>query len=66
MLFRRQLRQAYFAAVGIVLANQFLEAFLCNPFDVAVEWVAEERFQELIRKDNAYRRKIGLPELPTE
>ena len=34
--------------------------------DSHVEWVAEERFQELIRKDNAYRRKIGLPELPTE
>jgi hypothetical protein len=29
-----------------------------------VEWIAEERFQELIRKDNAYRRKKGLPELP--
>jgi len=32
--------------------------------DSHVEWVPEERFQELIRQDNAYRRKKGLPELP--
>ena len=29
-----------------------------------VEWIEEDRFQELIRQDNAYRRKKGLPELP--
>lgn len=34
--------------------------------DSHVEWVPEERFQELIRQDNAYRRKKGLPELPAE
>lgn len=34
--------------------------------DTRVEWVPEERFQELIRQDNAYRRKKGLPELPAE
>jgi len=34
--------------------------------DTHVEWVPEERFQELIRQDNAYRRKKGLPELPAE
>lgn len=33
-------------------------------FDSHVEWVEEDRFQELIRQDNAYRRKKGLPELP--
>jgi len=34
--------------------------------DSRVEWVEEERFQELIRQDNAYRRKKGLPELPAQ
>ncbi|NQV36225.1 MAG: hypothetical protein HQ515_26270 [Phycisphaeraceae bacterium] len=29
-----------------------------------VEWIEEDRFQALIRQDNAYRRKKGLPELP--
>jgi len=29
-----------------------------------VEWVSEERFQALIRQDNALRRKRDLPELP--
>jgi len=32
--------------------------------DTSTEWVTEVRFQELIRQDNAYRRKKGLPELP--
>ena len=34
--------------------------------DSHTEWVTEQRFQELIRQDNAYRRKKGLPELPIE
>ena len=34
--------------------------------DSHVEWVEEERFQELIRQDNTHRRKKGLPELPAE
>jgi len=34
--------------------------------DTRVEWITEERFQELIRQDNAYRRKKGMPELPAE
>ena len=34
--------------------------------DTHVEWVTEERFQELIRKDNAYRREKGLPVLPAK
>ena len=34
--------------------------------DSHVEWVAEERFQELIRKDNEYRRKKGLRVLPAK
>lgn len=34
--------------------------------DSRVEWIEEERFQELIRQDNAYRRKKGLPELPAK
>jgi prepilin-type processing-associated H-X9-DG protein len=32
--------------------------------DTHVEWVTEERFQELIKADNEYRRKKGLPVLP--
>jgi prepilin-type processing-associated H-X9-DG protein len=34
--------------------------------DCHVEWVLEERFQELIKKDNEYRRQKGLPVLPAE
>lgn len=34
--------------------------------DSHVEWVTEERFQELIKKDNEYRRQKGLPILPAE
>jgi prepilin-type processing-associated H-X9-DG protein len=34
--------------------------------DCHVEWVMEERFQELIKKDNEYRRQKGLPVLPAE
>ena len=34
--------------------------------DSHVEWVAEERFQEEIKKDNEYRRKKGLPVLPAK
>ena len=34
--------------------------------DSHVEWVAEERFQELVKKDNEYRRKKGLPVLPAQ
>jgi prepilin-type processing-associated H-X9-DG protein len=31
--------------------------------DSHVEWVLEERFQELIKRDNEYRREKGLPVL---
>jgi len=34
--------------------------------DSHVEWVSEERFQELIKKDNEYRRQKGLPVLPAQ
>jgi prepilin-type processing-associated H-X9-DG protein len=34
--------------------------------DSHVEWVPEERFQELIKKDNDYRREKGLPVLPAQ
>ena len=34
--------------------------------DSHVEWVTEERFQELIKKDNEYRREKGLPILPAQ
>jgi len=34
--------------------------------DSHVEWVPEERFQELIKKDNEYRRQKGLPVLPAQ
>jgi prepilin-type processing-associated H-X9-DG protein len=34
--------------------------------DSHVEWIPEERFQELIKKDNDYRRKKGLPVLPAQ
>jgi len=34
--------------------------------DCHVEWVTEERFQELIKRDNDYRRKKGLPVIPTQ
>lgn len=34
--------------------------------DSHVEWVSEERFQELIKRDNEYRRKKGLPVLPAQ
>ncbi len=34
--------------------------------DSHVEWIEEDRFQALIRQDNAYRRKKGLPELPAQ
>jgi len=34
--------------------------------DSHVEWVPEERFQELIKKDNDYRRKKGFPVLPAQ
>ena len=34
--------------------------------DTHVDWVTEERFQELIKKDNEYRRKKGFPVLPAQ
>lgn len=34
--------------------------------DSHVEWVSEERFQELIKRDNDYRREKGLPVLPAQ
>jgi prepilin-type processing-associated H-X9-DG protein len=34
--------------------------------DGHVEWVEEERFQELIKKDNDYRREKGFPVLPVQ
>ncbi len=34
--------------------------------DSHVEWVTEERFQELIKKDNEYCREKGLPILPAQ
>jgi len=34
--------------------------------DAHVEWVSEERFQELIKRDNEYRREKGLPVLPVQ
>jgi len=34
--------------------------------DSHVEWVSEERFQELIKKDNEYRRQKKLPVLPAQ
>ena len=34
--------------------------------DSHVEWVPEERFQELIKKDNEYRRQKKLPILPAQ
>ncbi|NOR67537.1 MAG: hypothetical protein GQ528_09290 [Woeseiaceae bacterium] len=34
--------------------------------DSSVKWVKESRFQELIEKDNEYRRKKGLPVLPAQ
>lgn len=34
--------------------------------DSHVEWVTEERFQELIAKDNEYRREKGLPVVPAK
>ena len=34
--------------------------------DAHVEWVLEERFQELIEKDNEYRRQKKLPILPAQ
>jgi len=34
--------------------------------DCHVEWVSEERFQELIKKDNEYRRQKELPILPAQ
>jgi prepilin-type processing-associated H-X9-DG protein len=34
--------------------------------DSHVEWVTEERFQELIKKDNEYRREKGLPVLAAQ
>lgn len=34
--------------------------------DSHVEWVSEERFQELIKRDNEYRREKGLPVLPAQ
>ena len=34
--------------------------------DCHAEWVQEERFKELIKKDNDYRRKKGLPVLPAQ
>lgn len=34
--------------------------------DSHVEWVTEERFQELIKKDNEMRRKNGLPVKPAQ
>ena len=34
--------------------------------DSHVEWVSEERFQELIKRDNEYRREKGFPVLPAQ
>jgi len=34
--------------------------------DGHAEWISEERFQELIKKDNEYRRKKGFPVLPAQ
>ena len=34
--------------------------------DGHAEWVLEERFQELIKKDNEYRREKGFPVLPAQ
>lgn len=34
--------------------------------DGHVEWVSEERFQEIIKRDNDYRREKGLPVLPAQ
>jgi prepilin-type processing-associated H-X9-DG protein len=34
--------------------------------DCHVEWVSEERFQELINRDNEYRREKALPVLPAQ
>ena len=34
--------------------------------DCHVEWVTEERFQELIKRDNDYRREKGHPVLPAQ
>jgi len=34
--------------------------------DSHIEWVPEERFQELIKRDNQYRREKGLPVLPAQ
>jgi prepilin-type processing-associated H-X9-DG protein len=34
--------------------------------DSHTEWVTEERFQELINRDNEYRREKGLPVLPAQ
>ncbi len=34
--------------------------------DTHVEWVTEERFQDLIKRDNEYRRKKELPVLPAQ
>ena len=34
--------------------------------DSHVEWVPEERFLELVNKDNKYRREKGHPEIPAE
>lgn len=34
--------------------------------DTHVEWVTEERFQELIARDNRLRRQRGLPEKPAQ
>jgi prepilin-type processing-associated H-X9-DG protein len=34
--------------------------------DSHIDWVSEDRFQELIKEDNDYRRKKGLPVLPLE
>ena len=34
--------------------------------DGHAEWVEEERFQELIKKDNEYRREKGFPVLPAQ
>jgi len=34
--------------------------------DSHVDWVSEERFQKLIKKDNDYRREKGFPVLPAQ
>ena len=34
--------------------------------DSHLEWVPEGRFQEMIRRDNEYRRSRNLPDLPAE